>query len=224
MSMFPCPTCKNKVSYKANACPKCGHPFTDKEKKELAAAQNRQQVGGCIGCLVLVILFGMIISRSGRDSGSSSTGAGATSAAPRLAASGPERVEGLCSKVGEFSVTCFDSKGNPVVGNPTGAFEVIANAPLRHYSDCRVAKMEAYEVLKALYSDGAVKGSLTRVLVTAPPYVRVSLGGEDGRNLTNGGSWSGPTNFFKVTAQYRNYEYEKGPFSKRTWVEMKGCQ
>lgn len=35
MAMFKCPDCKNKISSSASACPKCGRPVTDEDRKSL---------------------------------------------------------------------------------------------------------------------------------------------------------------------------------------------
>lgn len=53
MATFKCPDCKNKVSEKAEACPKCGRVFTPEEINNLSKTQKK---AGSIGCAVFIII------------------------------------------------------------------------------------------------------------------------------------------------------------------------
>lgn len=53
MSTFSCPDCKNKVSEKAESCPKCGRVFTSEETKKLIKLERKT---GSIGCAMFIII------------------------------------------------------------------------------------------------------------------------------------------------------------------------
>jgi transcription initiation factor TFIIIB Brf1 subunit/transcription initiation factor TFIIB len=56
VGLLNCPSCKNKVSDKATACPKCGHPIKEniKEIKEKNFVDN---LCGCLGLIALIVIL-----------------------------------------------------------------------------------------------------------------------------------------------------------------------
>ena len=57
MALIDCPSCGTRVSRKAAACPKCGHPINPPRKKDKGF-----RIGGCGGCLTLVVVLGVLIA------------------------------------------------------------------------------------------------------------------------------------------------------------------
>ena len=102
--------------------------------------------------------------------------------------SGLERIDAIVKNVGQFSTSCFTNNSNIATQSSKPPYEVIVNAPLNNYSDCGSAKRDAYYVLEAIYNDSEINNKISRVLVTCPPFVRVSLGATDGIGITKSGS------------------------------------
>lgn len=55
MAMFKCPDCKKKVSDKAEACPRCGHKFTDEEIQKLLTMQSRAEL---VATVIVILIAG----------------------------------------------------------------------------------------------------------------------------------------------------------------------
>ena len=130
-----------------------------------------------------------------------------------LPTSSIQRIEKIVGDVGRYEVIVFDSSGNFATEDSI-PYEIIVNGGFSQFNNCFQAKEELYEVMKNLYSDEMLKGKISRVLFTAPNYLRASAGYEDVKDFT----WDyGISNYWKVTLQYKNYEDESGTLSKRTW-------
>jgi len=123
------------------------------------------------------------------------------------------RIEQIVKNVGDYEVTIWDSNGDFATENSV-PYEIIVNGGLNQFSSCFEAKEALYETMKDLYSDGILKGKISRVLFTAPHYLRSSAGYDDVKDFT----WDyGISNYWKVTLQYKNYKDESGSLSQRTW-------
>ena len=98
-------------------------------------------------------------------------------------------------------------------------YEVILNGPLDKTvaSNCDDAKKLSYYMLETIYKDSEIRPTLSRVMITIPYYLRVSLGASDGVQMEQNGSFSGPTNFWTVMEKVGLGENESGELKKRTW-------
>lgn len=124
-----------------------------------------------------------------------------------------ERIEQIVDKVGDFEVTIWDSNGDFATEN-SAPYEIIVNGGFNQFNSCFDAKEALYETMKNLYSDEMLKGKISRVLFSAPHYLRSSAGYDDVKDFT----WDyGISNYWKVTLKYKNYEDESGSLSQRTW-------
>lgn len=112
-------------------------------------------------------------------------------------------------------VTIWDSKGNFAKETTKPPYEVVVNAGKGDIASCYYAKNVAFEIMKNLYTNPAVKDKISRVIFTSWGHLRVSVGSEDG--IKTDWNSSGPTNFWKVMMQYKPYEDETGPLAQRTW-------
>ncbi len=104
-----------------------------------------------------------------------------------------------------------------------GPFSVIVSDT--RPTDCDAAKRLSYSMFEAIYTDPVLKGSIERVLITAPNYLRSSLGKTDGAGLTASNAWTGPTNFFQTL--FSNFEGEQSGVADAdaTWVvSINGCR
>jgi len=168
---------------------------------------------GIIGVFLLFILIGIF---SGGDSNSSTNTPSNqnTNAQTQTLSSNPlERIEQIMKNVGDYDITIWDSVGNFATENSV-PYEIIVNGGFNQFNSCFEAKEALYETMKNLYSDETLKGKISRVLFTAPYYLRSSAGYDDVKDFT----WDyGISNYWKVTLQYKDYEEEYGSLSQRTW-------
>lgn len=58
MKLIECPSCHEKISDEAEACPHCGYPLAKKQKEKAARAATL----GCLGVLAIIILIGVLLS------------------------------------------------------------------------------------------------------------------------------------------------------------------
>ncbi len=124
-----------------------------------------------------------------------------------------ERIEQIVSGVGDYEVTVWDSKGELAIESST-PYEVIVNSKPNQFNNCYDAKNILYEIMKELYSDSQLAGSIARIQFTAWGYLKASLGYDDAKNL----EWdAGPSNYWEVTLQYKDYEDTSSPLSQQTW-------
>jgi len=114
----------------------------------------------------------------------------------------------------DAEVTIWSGDNLAKEGNPP--YEVVINFPLNNVINCDSAKRQSYYLFEELYKEPTVQTSLNRVLITIPHSVRVSLGASDGVPMAQKGSFTGPTNFWKVMENF-NYEDENGELKNRTW-------
>lgn len=105
----------------------------------------------------------------------------------------------------------------------TGSVSVIAVDT--RATSCDAAKRVTYELLKNLYTDSSLRGSLEKVLITNPDYLRVSLGRIDGEGLTRKNIWSGVTNFYALLFDRFEGKPESVLDKDATWAEsINGCR
>ena len=123
------------------------------------------------------------------------------------------RIEQIVKNVGDYEVTIWDTDGNFATESST-PYEVIVNTQPNTFSSCFDAKNSLYEIMKNLYSDSQLNGKIARVQFTAWGYLKSSLGYDDAKNL----KWDvGPSNYWKVTLQYKDYEDTSSPLTQQTW-------
>ncbi len=130
-----------------------------------------------------------------------------------LSSNSLERIEQIVDKVGDYEVTIWDSTGD-FATESSAPYEVIVNSKPNQFSDCFDAKNSLYETMKGLYSDSQLNGKIARVQFTARGYLKASLGNDDAKDLR----WDvGPSTYWKVTLQYKDYEDTSSPLSQQTW-------
>lgn len=98
-------------------------------------------------------------------------------------------------------------------------YEVIFNGSFNKtiVSSCDGAKKLSYYILENFYKDNEIRPILSRVIITIPYYLRVSLGANDGVPMELNGSFSGPTNFWGIMEKMGLGENENGEIKNRTW-------
>lgn len=121
-------------------------------------------------------------------------------------------------KYPNFEVTIWDKDSN-LASEGDIPYEVILNGSFNKIlaSSCDEAKELSYYLLETFYKDNEIRPTLSRVIVTIPYYLRVSLGANDGVPMAQNGSFSGPTNFWTVMERVGLGESEKGEMKDRTW-------
>jgi hypothetical protein len=130
-----------------------------------------------------------------------------------------QKIEKLSQeKYTNFELTVWNKDDDLAKENEV-PYEVILNGLLNKpvASDCEGAKKTAYYMLEELYKDNDIRPSLSRVLITIPNFLRVSLGSTDGTQMADKGVFSGPTNFWTVMESMGLGEDETGDKSDRTW-------
>ncbi len=125
-----------------------------------------------------------------------------------------------------FEVSIWDKNSN-FGSKATPPYEIVLNAPISaSFYDCNEAKRAAYYTIEALYMDTDIRNKISRVLVSFPNYLRVSLGSKDGIPMANDNIFIGPTNFWQVMEKSNLMtEKETGDWNSRTWGKyLKNCQ
>jgi len=84
MATFKCPDCKNKVSEKAKACPKCGREFTHEEIDQLIKIKGKENAIGC-GVFFIIIIIAVILFFSSGDKDKTTTTEDNTMKQPNIA-------------------------------------------------------------------------------------------------------------------------------------------
>lgn len=165
---------------------------------------------GVIGIVVLFIIIGAF---SGGDNSSNTQTPNQNNNQESLSSNSLERIDQIVNKVGDYEVTIWDTDGNFAIESST-PYEIIVNTQPNTFSSCFDAKNSLYEVMKGLYSDSQLNGKIARVQFTAWGYLKSSLGYDDAKNL----KWDvGPSNYWKVTLQYKDYEDTSSPLAQQTW-------
>jgi hypothetical protein len=114
-------------------------------------------------------------------------------------------------------------KGDDQVVSPSsGPFDqVIVNYPLVNNFTCEYAKITSYSIMANLYNDKEIRENISRVKVSIPYNLSVSLGSSDGIPLAENGLLNpnyGFTNFWKTMIESSvNQEKEFGKYNSRTW-------
>jgi len=119
------------------------------------------------------------------------------------------RISRLVGDIGDYDVSVLGDSPN---------YEIIINAGPGKISSCLQAKIVLYETMKALYSDSVIGRKLSRIKFTAYGYLKSSLGSSNAFYRGELIPWTGETNFWNVTNQYRSYEDESGMLSTRTYA------
>lgn len=124
----------------------------------------------------------------------------------------------VVKKYPNFEVTIWN-KNSEFASEGEIPYEVVINGSFSTSvaANCEGAKMISYYILEALYKDSEIRPTLSRVMVTIPYYLRVSLGANDGANLAESGNLAGPTGFWNVMEQMGLGENENGEMKNRTW-------
>lgn len=131
-----------------------------------------------------------------------------------LSSNSIERINQIVDKVGDYEVTVWNTDGDFATEN-SAPYEIIVNSIPNQFDNCFDAKNSLYEVMKGLYSDSQLNGKIARVQFSARGYLKASLGNEDAKQLT----WDmGPSNYWKVSLQYKDYEDSSSPLSQQTWA------
>ncbi len=168
---------------------------------------------GVIGIVVLFILIG-IFSGGDNTSNTQTTTSNQNNNQEDLSSQSLERIDQIVNNVGDYEVTIWDSSGNFATETST-PYEIIVNTQPNTFSDCFDAKNSLYGVMKGLYTDEVLNDKIARVQFTAWGYLKSSLGSDDAGEL----KWNdfGPSNFWTVNLQFKDYEDTSGPMSQRTW-------
>lgn len=123
----------------------------------------------------------------------------------------------VAEKYPDFEVTIWN-KNRDFASEGQVPYEVVLNGSFsKTASSCDTAKKTAYYMLEAFYKDTEIRPTLSRVMITFPYYLRVSLGASDGVPMEKNGSFSGPTNFWNVMENMGLGENESGEMKNRTW-------
>ena len=104
----------------------------------------------------------------------------------------------------EFEITIWNKNAH-IASEGETPYELIINGRFNKAiaSDCDEAKRLAYYMLETFYKDDEIRPTLSRVMITIPYYLRVSLGASDGVPMEEHGTFSGPSNFWDVMERDR---------------------
>lgn len=116
--------------------------------------------------------------------------------------------------------------GDDFANDSNAPYNVIVNLPFDHsISSCFMAKSLSVDIVKALYMDEVVRGDLSRVIITIPYYLRMSLGASDGVPMAKNNVFNGPTVYWNTLEQFGLGEDETGKLENRTWgVYLTKCE
>lgn len=132
----------------------------------------------------------------------------------------------IAEKYPNFEITIWNKDLNLASEGQT-PYEIILNGSFNKTiaSNCDEAKKLSYYMLETLYKDNDIRPTISRVMITIPGYLRVSLGANDGVPMAENNSFSGPTNFWSVMEKMGLGENESGEMKNRTWgVYLTKCQ
>ncbi len=108
--------------------------------------------------------------------------------------------------------------GDEFANETNAPYEVFVNLPFDHsVSSCSMAKSLSVEVMKSLYTNDLIRPNISRVIVTVPNYLRVSLGASDGVPMVDNNAFNGPTVYWNTLEQLGLGENETGSLENRTW-------
>jgi len=130
-----------------------------------------------------------------------------------------EKINNIISeKYTGFEITIWN-KNSDLASEGQTPYEVVLNGSFNKpvVSSCDQAKKTSYYILETLYKDEEIKPTLSRILITIPSYLRVSLGAGDGKPMADQGNFSGPTNFWNIMESIGLKENESGEMRNRTW-------
>lgn len=130
-----------------------------------------------------------------------------------------EKINNLVSeKYPNFEVTIWN-KNSDFASEGQIPYEVVLNGSFNKTvaTSCDGAKKLSYYILETFYKDSEIRPTLSRIMITIPYYLRVSLGASDGVPMEKNGSFSGPTNFWNVMENMGLGENESGEMKNRTW-------
>lgn len=134
-----------------------------------------------------------------------------------------ELIELELSEYEDAEVTVWHNNDLAIEDNPP--YEVIVNFPFDNIYTCPQAEKISYYLIDSLYKNARIRKDLSRVLVSIPYCLRVSLGASDGTLMAENNLFIGPTNFWDVMDRTRSYENETGDLENRTWGnKLMGCQ
>lgn len=138
-----------------------------------------------------------------------------------------DRINALVAeKYPNFEVTIWNQKADLAFEGQT-PYEVILNGLLNKsiVADCDSAKRLSYYMLETFYKDDGIRPTLSRVMITIPYFLKVSLGASDGVPMEENSAFSGPTNFWKVMEKMGLGENETGEMKDRTWgIYLAKCE
>lgn len=117
-----------------------------------------------------------------------------------------------------FEVTIWN-KNKDFASEGDIPYEVVLNGSMSKpiVSSCNDAKKLSYYMLETFYKDSDIRPTLSRVMITIPSFLRVSLGAGDGVPMVEKDSFSGTTNFWTVMEKMGLGENETGDMENRTW-------
>lgn len=178
-----------------------------------------------VGFIVLIIMFSKSGNESfkrGKESGRAQTSNKTTSQSEEKSSTPLERIKAIVADVSGGTVEPVMFNGDDIGTESNAPYQVVINYPLQHtISSCDTAKRVSYSLIEALYKDQMVRGAIQRVLVSIPNYLRTSLGAKDGLLMAEKGSFSGPTNYWKVMSDPSfSSEKEDGNMEDRTWGKL----
>lgn len=122
------------------------------------------------------------------------------------------------NKYPEFEVTIWNQNAE-LASEGQIPYELALNGSFNKLavSDCDGARKLSYYILEDFYKDSGIRHTLSRIMITIPNYLRVSLGASDGVPMAEDDSFSGPTNFWSVMEKMGLGENETGEMKNRTW-------
>lgn len=143
---------------------------------------------------------------------------------PVTATSSLDRITQIVNEKAGVSADVFS--GDNFANDSNAPYDVIVNLPFDHsISSCFMAKSLSVDVVKALYMDATAREDISRVIITIPYYLRMSLGANDGVPMAEKNVFNGPTVYWDTLERLGLGEDETGKIENRTWgVYLDKCK
>lgn len=190
--------------------------LTGKEKK-------RGLIALALIAFVVIVLISAV-SSSSNDSKNAQTSETSAPSSSQQASEQPQKSNlEVIQEIGKVPDTYAFKPDSSEDANPEGPYKVVINST--EATECKYAKGQSYEAIKALFTNEQLKGSIDQVIYTSANYLVTSMGKEDGEQLTQNNGWTGVTNFYKT--YFSDFEVQdRGQLStqKTAVLSIKGCR